>query len=111
MQRKNATGSTGKMLIQLAQGSAAGTLFFQGFEKGAAAVIIAPYLMAQIAASPAGARWLTTGMQIPPGTPQALALTERLIELADKFGLRDMLEFTTTDEVTPAIPPTKPTHP
>ena len=111
IQRKNAVGSTGKMLIQLAQGSAAGTLFFQGFEKGAAAVIVAPYLMAKIAASPAGAKWLTTGMQIPPGSAQAFAMTERLFEFADKFGLRDMIEFTSTDEIIPTTPPVKPTHP
>jgi hypothetical protein len=92
LQRRSAVGGQGKTLIQLAQGGAAVTMFTQGFEKGAAAILLTPYVMAQIVSNPLGAKLLSQGFKVPAGTAAATAASGRLLDFIEKMGLRDQIQ-------------------
>jgi hypothetical protein len=75
-----------KMWIQLAQGSAVGTAAFGALPPSAAAVLIAPSVLAKIVLSPTARQWLTTGLKessydgARPGTRAVALLGNWLVQ-------------------------------
>jgi hypothetical protein len=79
----------GKMLVQLMQGSAiiqviGATVAWQLDHPGkAVAILLGPAVLARIFTNRAGIKYLTTGLTIPAGTRQAVALTTKILGLKE----------------------------
>lgn len=70
---------TGKMLIQLTQGSMALGLLSTGLTIEAATVLIAPPVLGRLMTNPIFAKWLSEGLELPAGSPAAGALMGKIV--------------------------------
>jgi len=76
--------ATGKMYIQLAQGSAlagvvtGGVLGSAALAGSSGVILLTPIAIARIMTSPTGMRWLTTGLTAPRGSQEAIRATTQL---------------------------------
>lgn len=89
-QRKNQT-DIGKFAVQLTQwgalmhlGSAAtgGPSGSRAFTTGSALAVITPAVLSRMMTNPATVRWLTKGIQLPAGSPQAASVLGRIAQAA-----------------------------
>ena len=80
----------GRMLIQLAQGTAVGRILINGvIEPTTAAVILVPPLLAKMMLNPTTAKLLTQGIGTPAGSEAAAGLLSRIVAASERVR-RDM---------------------
>lgn len=70
---------TGRMLVQLSQGGAIGSLAMGQFEVPAATLLLGPVVLSKAMLSPPIAKWLTTGVTMPANSQYASGVLARLI--------------------------------
>lgn len=84
------TTGVGRLGIQVGQtGAAFGLLTGRSFRKEAAAILLTPAMLARIATSPLGRKWLTTGLKAPAGTPIATRAASELLGFLVREGLTE----------------------
>lgn len=86
MNEQQASG-IGRMAIQLSQGGAVLGLATGALRRGALEMTLAPYVIARIFSSPRGLRWLSTGLQSPAGSREAITATTQLVAFLGREGL------------------------
>jgi len=89
-QTRQAEGA-GRMLIQLTQAGAVGTIFSRAAgnaKRVAATIILAPPLLAKMMLNPRTARMITNGIQIPESASQAGGILSRIVAAAYRMQRR-----------------------
>ncbi len=85
-QGKASVEGTGRVLIQLTQGTAAGAVFTLSGGPGASVILFGPALAARLLTNPTFARWLTIGLKAKPGSPAAQGAFGQMVALAARQG-------------------------
>ena len=83
-QGRQAEGA-GKVLIQLTQAGAVGSIVTGKLERIAATIIFAPPIVSRMMVNPKTAAWLTKGVSIPPGSEVAAGLLTRLMAASERI--------------------------
>jgi len=71
-------GGVGKVGIMLTQWGAVAGLLAANLNRGAATVLLLPPMIARVFANPIGLKWLTTGLESPAWSPQAMRAVSQL---------------------------------
>jgi len=99
----------GGMVMQLVQGTALLALATGQYQKGAATVFIAPYVLARMLTNPVTAKLLTVGYTIPVNTPKGIGIAGRIMAEAAKIDLEMQRERHDARKVAAKKEPRKPT--